>query len=67
MLAGLLVKSVPAVAGAEFLHLQTLAVVDLGLHGDVVPLFALCAFERDLHPLVTLGHGRSLIPNWIPD
>jgi hypothetical protein len=59
-LTGLLVEGVATLAGAVFLHLQALAVVDFGLHGDVVPLFALGAFERDLHPLVALGHGWFL-------
>src|SRR3954451_12190031 len=57
----LLVDGVAPVVGAVLLHLQALAVVDLGLHGDVVTPLALCALERDLHPLVVLRHCRFLL------
>src|SRR5215203_2913286 len=59
--AGLLVKRVLALVRAVLLHLETLAVVDLGLHGDVVAPLALGAFERHLDALFTLGHDGSLL------
>ncbi len=50
--AGLLVKRVLPLVAAVLVHLETLAIVDLGLHRDVVTPLALGAFEGDLHPLV---------------
>ena len=59
-LAGLLVEGVAAVPAAVLLHLDALTVVDLALHRDVVPPLALLAGQRDLDPLVVLGHARLL-------
>jgi len=50
--ASLLVERMAPVVAAVLLHLETLAIVDLGLHRDVVTAPALGAFEGDLHPLV---------------
>ena len=58
MSAGLLVEGVPAVVTAVLVHLESLAIIDLRLHRDVVASLALGALEGDLHPLVALGHGR---------
>ena len=55
-LARFLVRGVLSVEGAVLLHLEALAVVDLGFHRDVVPSLALGALEGDLHPLVILCH-----------
>src|ERR1700709_250379 len=58
--AGLAVQRVLVVARAELLHLETVGVVPTVLLGDVVPLLALCAGERDLRADVrTLGHGLA--------
>jgi len=57
--AGFLVNRVLAVVAAVLVHLETLTVVDLRLHRDVVASLALCALEGDFHPLFTLGHRRS--------
>ena len=54
--ASLLVHRVLAVVAAVLAHLETLTVVDLRLHRDVVTPLALGALEGDLHPLVGLGH-----------
>ena len=51
---------VATIAGAVLFHFQTLTIIDLGLHRDVVALFALCALERNFHTLITLGHGGPL-------
>src|SRR6187402_1452317 len=59
-LAGLLVDGMPPVVAAVLLHLQPLTIVDLRLHRDVVAVLALGALERDLHPLVVLGHQELL-------
>ena len=56
VLARFLVGGVLAVKRAVLLHFEALAVVDLGLHRDVVPSLALGALEGDLHPLVVLCH-----------
>ena len=58
-LASLLVHGVTTIARAVLFHFQTLAVVDLGLHRDVVTLFALCAFESNFHSFVALGHDAA--------
>ena len=50
--AGLLVEGVTALVAAVLVHLKTFAIVDLGLHRDVVAPLALGALEGDLHPLV---------------
>ena len=52
----LFVRGVPAIVTAVLLHLESLPVVDLGLHRDVVAPLALGAFEGDLDPLVVLRH-----------
>ena len=57
--AGLFVDRVFAVVAAVLVHLETLTIIDLGLHRDVVAPLALRAFEGDLHPLFALGHRRS--------
>src|SRR5690349_4050640 len=55
-LAGLAVQRVPAVPAAVLLHLDPLAVVDLGFDRDVVAPLALFAGQRDLDSLVILRH-----------
>src|SRR4029078_11452696 len=52
------------IVGAVLLHLQALAIVDLGLHGDVVAPLAFGALQGDLHPLVVSWHcGRLPFPD----
>src|SRR5690606_4431451 len=57
-----LVHRVAPVVAAVLLHLESLAIVDLRLHRDVVAPLALGALEGDLHPLVGLGHEK--LPSW---
>jgi hypothetical protein len=54
--ARLLVNGVPTIVAAVLAHLEPLSIIDFRLHRDVVPPFALGAFEGDLHPLVAFGH-----------
>src|SRR4051812_28520626 len=59
--AGLAVQGVTVVARAELLHLEPVGVVPTVLLGDVVPLLALRARERDLGADVPAlaGHGLA--------
>src|SRR3954469_18111568 len=61
--AGLAVDGVATVLGAELLQLQPVGVVAPVLLGDVVPLLALGARERDLGADVAAlaGHGLSFV------
>ena len=58
--ASLFVGGVLPVVRAVLLHLEPLAIVDLGLHRDVVAPLALGAFEGDLDPLIVLRHDALL-------
>ena len=49
-------RRMTTVVRAVLLHLESLTVVDLGLHRDVVAPLALGALEGDLHPLVISGN-----------
>src|SRR5919107_2898230 len=60
--AGLAVQGVLAVPRAELLHLETVGVVAAVLLGDVVPLLAVHARERDLRADV-LGLAGHLEPS----
>ena len=55
-LARFFVTGVTPVVRAVLLHLESLSVVDLRLHRDVVATLALGALEGDFHPLVVPGH-----------
>src|SRR4051794_37011459 len=61
--AGLAVDGVPAVPRAELLQLQAVRVVAPVLPGDVVPLLALHAGQRDLGTDVggPAGHGAAFL------
>ena len=54
--AGLFVDRVLAVPAAVLGELDTLPVVLLVLHGDLVAPLAHVAGQRHLHPLLVLGH-----------
>ena len=45
-------KRVLPVETAVFLHLESLAIVDLRLHRDVVAPLAIGALKGDFHPLI---------------
>ena len=55
--ASFLVGGVNTLPLAVLLHLNTLSVVDLVLHRDVITSLALLARQRYGDPLVVLGHG----------
>ena len=46
---------------AVFLHLDSLAVVYLVFHGDVITPLTFCAFKRYLESLFIFSHEMSLI------
>ena len=55
-LSSFLVRGVLAVPAAELLHLDTLTIIELVLHRDVVPSLALFAGQGHLNPLFVLSH-----------
>jgi hypothetical protein len=59
--AGLAVRGVRVAAGAVLLHLKTIRVVTPVLLGDVVPLLALHARQRDLRTDISGGHGSAFL------
>src|SRR6202044_2627222 len=59
-LAGLAVSGVAAAVRAELLQLKTVRVVAPVLLGDVVPVLALLASQRDLRPDVGGSHSERL-------
>ena len=59
--AGLAVRGVRVAARAVLLHLKTVRVVTPVLLGDVVPLLALHAGQRDLRADVGGSHGSAFL------
>jgi len=66
LLAGLLVRRVTTFPLAVLLHLNTLTIVHLVLHRDVIATLALLAGQNHLDSLFVLSHHFSLTTLVLP-